>query len=183
MWDVPVYAHELELPFLRGRQAYPEPDPTVEEGVLAKISSIYPNDPINLNTRVRALPDDGSVPGMAGWRWIHPPGHSPGHISLFRDADRTMIAGDTFGTVRQDSLYTVLIQEPEINRPPRYFTPNWEVAWNSGRTLKSLHPTAAMMGHRIPLFGTSLSKGLERLACEFDTLAIPEKGRFVDREH
>jgi hypothetical protein len=33
------------------------------------------------------------------------------------------------------------------------------------------------------LFGTSLSKGLERLACEFDTLAIPEKGRFVDREH
>ncbi|MEJ7619174.1 MAG: MBL fold metallo-hydrolase [Pyrinomonadaceae bacterium] len=27
-WDVPVYAHELEMPYL-GRSAYPPPDPTV----------------------------------------------------------------------------------------------------------------------------------------------------------
>ncbi|MER2031113.1 MAG: MBL fold metallo-hydrolase, partial [Solibacillus sp.] len=28
-WNVPVYAHSLELPYLTGQQNYPEPDPTV----------------------------------------------------------------------------------------------------------------------------------------------------------
>src|SRR6476620_2850529 len=28
-WDVPVYAHRLELPYLTGLSAYPPPDPTV----------------------------------------------------------------------------------------------------------------------------------------------------------
>src|SRR5690606_16431843 len=32
-WDVPVYAHESELPYLTGRARYPEPDPTVEGGM------------------------------------------------------------------------------------------------------------------------------------------------------
>src|SRR5690606_41278238 len=41
-WKVPVYSHALEVPFLTGRQAYPEPDVTVQGGMLAKISSIYP---------------------------------------------------------------------------------------------------------------------------------------------
>src|SRR5689334_10972488 len=29
MWDVPVYAHPLEFPYLTGRRAYPPPDPLV----------------------------------------------------------------------------------------------------------------------------------------------------------
>ena len=32
LWDVPVYAHYLELPYLTGRSAYPPPDPTVGGG-------------------------------------------------------------------------------------------------------------------------------------------------------
>ena len=28
-WDVPVYVHELELPYVTGRSSYPPPDPTV----------------------------------------------------------------------------------------------------------------------------------------------------------
>lgn len=31
-WQVPIYAHELELPYLTGKMSYPEPDPTVEGG-------------------------------------------------------------------------------------------------------------------------------------------------------
>src|SRR5215203_3542483 len=35
-WDVPVYAHTLELPYLTGRSSYPPPDPTADEnGVVA----------------------------------------------------------------------------------------------------------------------------------------------------
>ena len=48
---------------------------------------------------------------MPGWRWIPTPGHTPGHVSLFREADRSLIAGDAFVTVRQDSLYKVVIQQ------------------------------------------------------------------------
>src|SRR3954453_7823432 len=28
-WDVPIYAHRLELPYLTKRSAYPPPDPTL----------------------------------------------------------------------------------------------------------------------------------------------------------
>src|SRR5690606_24908611 len=29
-WQVPVYAHELEIPYLTGKKSYPTPDATVE---------------------------------------------------------------------------------------------------------------------------------------------------------
>lgn len=79
-WDVPVYAHELELPYLTGKTPYPDPDPTVEGGMVSKMSPIFPVDPIELGNRVQALPGDGSVPGLPKFRWIHTPGHSPGHV-------------------------------------------------------------------------------------------------------
>src|SRR5699024_6314002 len=110
VWQVPVYAHELELPFLTGEKSYPEPDSTVEGGLLAKISPMYPNDPINIGSAVQALPENEEVPGLKGWRWIHTPGHSPGQVSLFRESDGVLIAGDAFITVRQDSFYNVLLQ-------------------------------------------------------------------------
>lgn len=47
-WGMPVYAHALELPFLTGKENYPEPDPNVNGGLIAKISSIFPNEAINL---------------------------------------------------------------------------------------------------------------------------------------
>src|SRR5690625_905738 len=34
-WNVPVYAHEMEMPFLTGKKSYPEPDGTVEGGLVA----------------------------------------------------------------------------------------------------------------------------------------------------
>ncbi|MEC3557421.1 MBL fold metallo-hydrolase, partial [Bacillus thuringiensis] len=98
-WDVPVYAHQMEIPFLTGQQSYPEPDPTVEGGMVAKMSPLFPNEPIDLGNNVKALPTDGTVPHMPEFRWIHTPGHTPGHISLFREKERTLIAGDAFVTV------------------------------------------------------------------------------------
>src|SRR5262245_56624107 len=76
-WDVPVYAHALELPYLTGRSPYPPPDPTVGGGLVARLAAFFPNSPINLGDRVRVLPEHGVLPIMPEWRWIHPPGHSP----------------------------------------------------------------------------------------------------------
>jgi len=180
-WNVPVFAHELELPFLTGKMRYPEPDPTVEGGLVAKISSLFPNEPINLGDHVHALPADGSLPALSGFRWIHTPGHSPGHVSFFRDKDRALIAGDAFVTVKQDSLYKVLIQEQEINGPPRYLTTDWQAAWDSVKKLADLKPAVAICGHGMPMFGDELSKSLEKLVNEFESIAIPEYGKYVNK--
>src|SRR5436190_1366011 len=90
-WNVPVYAHYLEMPYVSGRSHYPPPDPAVGGGLMAYMSFIYPNDPIDLGTHINILPEDGSVPGLKGWKYIHTPGHTPGHISLFREEDKLLI--------------------------------------------------------------------------------------------
>jgi glyoxylase-like metal-dependent hydrolase (beta-lactamase superfamily II) len=178
-WDAPVYAHTLELPYLTGRSSYPPPDPTVGGGTMATLASrTFPKKPIDLGARVQALPADGSVPGMPGWRWVHTPGHTPGHVSFFREADRTLIVGDAFVTVRQESTSAVLRQKQEVWRPPAYFTPDWISAQRSVQELARLEPVVAATGHGIPMRGDALRSGLETLARDFDRF-IPARGRYV----
>jgi glyoxylase-like metal-dependent hydrolase (beta-lactamase superfamily II) len=181
-WGVNVFAHELEMPYLSGVKNYPEPDPTVDGGLLAKAAKLYPNEAIKLGSRVKALPLDGTVPEMDGWRWVHTPGHTPGHISLFREADRTLIAGDAFVTVKQESLYKVVTQKKEISGPPRYLTPDWTAARKSVEELFALHPARAITGHGRPMEGEELEKNLDLLVRDFVRIAVPEHGRFVDGE-
>ncbi len=181
-WDVPVYAHQLELPHLTGQADYPPPDPTVGKGVMALMSFTYPNKAIDLGPRVQLLPEDESVPHMSGWRWIHTPGHTPGHVSLFRESDRCMIVGDAFVTIKQESLYAVVTQEQEIHGPPAYFTPDWEAARHSVERLAALQPSIAATGHGTPMGGEELTSGLEKLVREFDEIAIPDQGRYVPEE-
>jgi glyoxylase-like metal-dependent hydrolase (beta-lactamase superfamily II) len=182
-WQIPVYAHELELPYLQGELSYSEPDPTVEGGMVAKLSTFFPNEPIQLGSHVEKLPADGSVPAMPDFRWIHTPGHSPGHISLFRENDRTLIAGDAFITVKQDSLYKVLTQKQEINGPPRYFTTDWTAAKESVKKLEALKPAFALTGHGLPMSGAMLTMNLTELVRDFDQVAVPDYGRYVHRQH
>ncbi|HEV2146105.1 MAG TPA: MBL fold metallo-hydrolase [Longimicrobiaceae bacterium] len=180
-WDVPVYAHELELPYLTGRSSYPPPDPTVGGGAMAALSFAYPRGPIDLGARVRPLPDDGSVPGMPGWQWFHTPGHTAGHVSLFRDVDRALVAGDAFVTTKQESALAVMTQRREIHGPPAYFTPDWFSSRRSVEALAALEPEVAITGHGLPMRGPELREGLRRLARDFDALAVPAHGRYVGR--
>lgn len=181
-WNVMVYAHELEIPYLTGQASYPEPDGSVEGGLIAKISPFFPNEPINLGSHIRTLPSNGSIPGMPGWRWIHTPGHTPGHVSLFRDKDRALIAGDAFVTVEQDSLYKVLTQKKELTGPPVYFTTDWDAAEQSVRNLEALKPSVAITGHGITMSGEELSSGLSHLVADFRRIAVPDHGRYVDNK-
>ncbi|WP_047980987.1 MBL fold metallo-hydrolase [Ornithinibacillus contaminans] len=177
-WDVPVYAHEAEFPYLTGKQSYPEPDSTVEGGLLAKISAIYPNEPITIGSQLKALPNDHRIPGMTDWEWIHTPGHSPGHVSFYRSIDGLLISGDACITVRQDSFYQVLLQKAEVNGPPRYFTTDWEAAKQSVATIHALHPNIMIPGHGVSLSGNILQEGLTFLVDNFDDMAVPDYGKY-----
>ena len=66
-WDVPLYAHPLEVPYLTGLSDYPPRDPTMG-GAMAQISRFMPDRAYDFGTRVLRLPKEGTVPGAPGWR-------------------------------------------------------------------------------------------------------------------
>ena len=72
-WNIPVYAHEEEIPFLIGEQSYPNPDPTVDRGLVARMSPYFPKQPIQLDSFVHALPKNGTIPMLPEWKWIPTP--------------------------------------------------------------------------------------------------------------
>ena len=177
-WQVPVYAHRLELPYLNGSASYPPPDPTVGGGLMAWASPLYPTSPVDVSQWLRPLPEDGSVPEMPGWRWVATPGHTPGHIAIWREADRALIAGDAFITTRQESAYAVLTQAAELHGPPMYFTPDWDTARRSVETLAALQPELVVTGHGPALRGEEMRRALDLLARDFDRIAVPSSGRY-----
>jgi len=176
-WDAPIYAHPLELPYLDGRSAYPPPDPTVGGG-MARLSPLYPAGPFDFGARLRALPGEGTVPHLPGWRAIDTPGHAPGHVSFFRTADRLLIAGDAFVTTRQESTVAALTKPQGVHGPPAYFTPDWVAARRSVEQLAVLDPSIAATGHGVPMRGERLRHQLPALARDFDRVAVPPRGRY-----
>jgi glyoxylase-like metal-dependent hydrolase (beta-lactamase superfamily II) len=179
-WEAPVYAHPLELPYLTGRSAYPPPDPTVGGGAMARMASLYPRGPIYVGPGLEELPSDNSVPHMEGWRWVHTPGHTAGHVSLFRDADRFLIAGDAVTTTKQESALAVLSQRQEIHGPPMYFTPDWGASAQSAGKLADLDPQTVATGHGPPMTGPAAAAALHDLVANFNERAVPRHGRYVD---
>lgn len=179
-WDVPVYAHELEMPYITGKKDYPQGDPTVDEGLVAKMSPSFPHHSIDISYRAVKLPADGSVPGLPRWKWVQTPGHTDGHICLFRESDRVLIAGDALTTTKQESLGAVLTQREQVKGPPAYLTTDWRAAEESVQRIKDLEPVLLLPSHGKPLQGEELSRHLEMLVHNFDRIAVPRQGRFIE---
>ncbi|WP_234462594.1 MBL fold metallo-hydrolase [Adhaeribacter terrigena] len=179
-WNVPIYANHLEIPYLTGLSSYPPPDPSVGGGAMAYMSFMYPKKPINVGGMVQPLPADGSVPGLPEWRWFHTPGHSPGHVSFFRERDRTMIVGDAVVTRKPESALAVLTDAPEVCGPPAYFTPDWPAAKKSVEEITALRPEVIATGHGVPMRGERMLDELDELAKYFEQMAVPTHGRYVN---
>jgi glyoxylase-like metal-dependent hydrolase (beta-lactamase superfamily II) len=173
-WDAEIYAHRMEMPFVDGTSKYPPPDPTVG-GFMSQVVRFLPNKKMDLSPHLRELAA-GKLPWISGWEIIETPGHTPGHLSFFRREDATLIAGDAFTTVNQDSMTDALSQRQQVSRPPAYYTPDWEQAEESVKRLASLNPRVLAAGHGIPMSGAHAATQLRALAHNFP---IPKSGRYV----
>lgn len=63
-----------------------------------------------------------------------------------------------------------------------YFTPDWDLSRESVRHVAKLNPEIVITGHGVSMRGEELRTSLERLARDFDRLAVPEHGRYVDED-
>ncbi len=174
-WDVPVYASQGETPFLTGKSAYPPFDPTVG-GFFPFLSRFFPTSVPDFSDRLRLLPDSGPLPGLPEWEIVATPGHSPGHISLFRASDRTLIAGDACITMNTDSVLDTLTRRQQVTRPPTYATCDWDAARSSVQTLAALKPLVVATGHGTPMVWPDVPDALSQFA---EAFPAPTHGRYV----
>ncbi len=95
---------------------------------------------------------------VSGFRVVHLPGHAPGLIALWREADRLALTSDCF---------YVIDPETSLKRPPGVphaaFNEDTEQARASMRKLAALDPAAAWPGHADPVVGDVRGQ-LERAA-------------------
>ncbi len=176
LWHASIYAHHLELPYLTGRSKYPPPDPTVG-GFMAQMIRFFPNKAYDYSEYMRELPID-NPPGMEGWTVFETPGHTPGHVSFYRESDGVLLAGDAFCTVDQTSAIKTLTMKPQVSLPPNYYTTEWDAARDSVQLLSDLEPDVIAAGHGEPMSGESARGGLKRLAREWPQ---PRHGRYVEQ--
>ena len=177
-WNVPVYAHPQEMPYLTGQSDYAPGDPT-PGGAICFLSRFFPTSGYDLRGKVdlRELPADGAISGLNGWRWLHTPGHSQGHVSLFRDYDKLLIAGDALCTMDLDSWPAQFSRKRELSRPATPFTPDWVSAHESVDELAALEPNVVAAGHGLPMSGRYVAGELRELA---ETMHAPPGGRYAD---
>ncbi len=173
-WNVPIYAHPLEFPYLMGEKEYPAPNWKAGGGVMPLMSPTFPKGPVDLRKHLAPIPE-GKFDVLDGWTVLHTPGHTPGHVSFFREQDRTLLVGDAFCTTKPESFFeAALAQHTELHGPPAYFTSDWAAAKESVRKLAGLNPNVAAPGHGKPLGGADVAAALRRLADDFERIAVPD---------
>lgn len=82
---------------------------------------------------------------VAGFEVLDTPGHSAGHVSYWRESDRTLVCGDVFTNI--DTLTGL----PGLHEPKPFFTPDPARNRTSMRRLAALEPRLVLFGHGRPL--------------------------------
>jgi hydroxyacylglutathione hydrolase len=90
----------------------------------------------------RALNEGDEV---AGFQVLHVPGHSAGHIALWRESDRVLVAGDVLNSANP------LTGIPGLRLPYDFWTPDPEENRRSAKRLGELEPSLVVFGHGPPV--------------------------------
>jgi glyoxylase-like metal-dependent hydrolase (beta-lactamase superfamily II) len=108
------------------------------------------------------LGPDGVIPYLPGWRWVHTPGHTPGHVSFYRAEDRVLISGDAMVSLQVNALAGIARGRQGLSAPPWYTTADPEAADASLGTIAGLRPRVLATGHGLPLSGPETAERIRR---------------------
>jgi glyoxylase-like metal-dependent hydrolase (beta-lactamase superfamily II) len=134
---VPVWAHALDRPAVEDTALIEQRQPKAPINRLFSRVMLGPGHPV---TRELAEGDD-----VAGFEVLHVPGHSLGHIALWREADGVLILGDVL-----NNQHPLLGFPRGLRLPLATFTPDPATNRASARRLGELHVRVALFGHGRP---------------------------------
>ena len=132
--DIPLWCGERDAHVVQG--ARPEPAAGRVPKLLAKMPLPKPH------AVARRLTEGDEVGDVTV---LDTPGHSPGHVSYWRESDRTLICGDVFFNM------SIVTLRPGLREPPRFLTHDPELNRASARRLGELRPALVLFGHGPPL--------------------------------
>jgi glyoxylase-like metal-dependent hydrolase (beta-lactamase superfamily II) len=150
---VPLACHEADVPTMEGRV------PMQPDNRLIHMSTRFWAGPPYSVGRVLRHGDE-----VAGFRVVHAPGHTSGHVIFFRQSDRVAIAGDVLFNV------SFLTGRPGLREPPSVFSVDAAQNRRSIRILADLKPNIVCFGHGPPLYNPLL---LEQFIATRETVGAP----------
>jgi hydroxyacylglutathione hydrolase len=127
---IPVWCGAADVPAVRAGKPV----------AASRVQSLFGWKPVEVDRELR----EGDEVGP-GFTVLDTPGHSPGHIALWREADRTLICGDVLLNL---NFYTTI---PGLHEPPRAFTVDPAGNRDAARRLAGLEPELVLFGHGLPL--------------------------------
>jgi hydroxyacylglutathione hydrolase len=87
-----------------------------------------------------------------GFVVLETPGHSPGHVSYWRESDRTLVCGDVLFNMN------LVTTGRGLREPPAMLTPDPARNRDSARRLAALEPELVLFGHGPPLRDPAILK-------------------------
>ncbi len=135
--DIPLWCGQADVPAMETAGAIRNPKAPGWLNAIQARTWTGPPHPVS-----RALREGDEV---AGFTVLETPGHSAGHVSFWRESDRTLIVGDVLGNMH------FITGMPGLHLPPDMFTPDPAPNRESARRLAELRPALACFGHGAPL--------------------------------
>ncbi|MDX2005743.1 MAG: MBL fold metallo-hydrolase [Meiothermus sp.] len=137
-----VWAHRLELPVLRGERPVAMANPAglraVDRLLGSGIRTLMPGTQATGKAE-RALEADAHLSHiLPGLRTVHLPGHSPGQLGFYHQAEGWLVGGD------------VMMNLFGLTFPMAAFTPDVPAAWRSILTVARIQPKILALGHGAP---------------------------------
>ena len=160
-WGCPVWVSRLELPIAtRDFQAMRACAMPLDRWVVLPVMNLMGGRrrqrifaAATLEAVVREFDPSDGAPGMPGWVGVPTPGHTAGHVSLFRPRGRVLLSGDAMVTARIDTLTHLLTRRDGLSGPPWYTTWDGPAVRRSMARLADLAPDVVGSGHGRPITG------------------------------
>jgi glyoxylase-like metal-dependent hydrolase (beta-lactamase superfamily II) len=126
--------HEADVPAMEGI------GPMLPKNFIVNVLGRFIAGPAHKVSRVLREGDK-----IAGFRVIHAPGHTPGHVIYFRESDRVAIVGDVLVNM------SFVTARPGLRLPPAQFCVDPMQNFRSAEMLAKLQPSLIGFGHGPPL--------------------------------